>query len=145
MREVATEEEAFAEMRRFLEVNNIPSDVTSVSFFEERQIGGKQIPPHKTVLMQQCGFIPPKIKSYPNPCFGIYYSPHKPLIETVGTFEENGFAIKRDCFGEVVYDEESGYPVLVSDLYKEGNTWYTPLMIYLKDLANRKAGDSKCR
>ena len=34
LREVETEQEAFAEMRRFLEVNNIPSNYTEVQWKE---------------------------------------------------------------------------------------------------------------
>lgn len=139
MREVETEEEAFAEMRRFLEVNNIPSDVTIVAMIEECERFGEIVPRHKEVSMRQHGFIPPMVKKYANPCFGIYYGEGRPPHEILGRPEDYGLTIKEDSSGNVVRDE-NGYPMLVSDWYKDGNKWYMPLLVYLRDLNLRKRG-----
>jgi hypothetical protein len=140
MREVSTEEEAFAEMRRFLEVNHIPSDVTTVVMVEEQVRPWATIPRHKEVTMRQRGFIPPIIRSYPNPCFGIYYGTDRPKYSTLGTLEEVGLEVKKDGLGNIMRDDD-GHPVLVSNWYEKGNKWYMPLKIYLDDLAKRKAGE----
>jgi hypothetical protein len=140
MKEVSTEEEAFAEMRRFLEVNNIPSDVTVSVMVEERERWLKIVPRHKEIHMCQRGFTPKLVKRYPDPCFSIYYGSDRPEYERLGSLKEHGLKIKRDHLGNVVKDDE-GYPMLVSDWYTMGNKWYIPLWIYLDDLAKREAGE----
>lgn len=140
MKEVQTEEEAFAEMRKFLELNNIPSDVTSVTMIEEGERFGRILPRHKEVRMCQYRHISPYAREYPNPCFGIYYGTDRPEYEKLGSLEECGLKIKRDGLGNVVKDE-NGHPVLISDWYSNGNRWYMPLKIYLDDLAKRKEDD----
>lgn len=140
MVEVDNEEEAFFEMRRFLEVNKIPSDVTSVNIVEEHEYIGRIIPRHKEVRMSQRGYIPPVCRKYPDPCFGIYYGSDKPRYESLGTLDEYGLTVKMDAFTNKPVIGDDGYPVLVNDYYKEGNKWYAPLYAYLRDLAERKAG-----
>lgn len=140
MAEVKTEEEAFAEMRRFLEVNQIPSDVTSVNMVEEREYAGRTIPCHKEVRMCQYGYIPPMIREFPDPCFGIYYGADKPQYDRLKSIEEYGLTVKKDYYGKIKLDEH-GYPVLVNDYYDKGNKWYMPMAAYLKDLEKRKAGE----
>ena len=66
LREIETEAEAFAEMRRFNEVNNINSDETEVRWIEAINHSGKIIPRHKSVVMTTM--------------FGIYYDDSKPPI-----------------------------------------------------------------
>ena len=51
MREVKTEEEAFAEMRRFLKVNKIISDTTYVAMVPEKKERNRIIPAHKEIGM----------------------------------------------------------------------------------------------
>lgn len=140
MKEVSTEEEAFAEMRKFLDLNNIPSDVTVVTMVEEGERFGRPLPRHKEVRMCQCGYIPPRIRDYPDPCFGIYYGTDRPKYEKLGSIEECGLTIEKNGLGDVVKDE-NGYPVLISNWYTKGNKWYIPLKIYLDDLEKRKEDD----
>lgn len=140
MKRVATEEEAFAEMRRFLEVNNIPSDVTAVAIVEERERWLKIVPRHKEVYMLQCGYTPKSIQKYPDPCFSIFYDSDRPEYETLCSIEELGLEVKKDYLGNTVFDE-NGHPVLISDWYHMGQKWYMPLKAYLEDLAAREAGE----
>ncbi len=140
MAEVDTEEEAFAEMRRFLHINNIPSDTTSVEIVEEQEYIGEIIPRHKEVCMRQSGYTPPKCREFPDPCFGIYYGTDKPRRGSLKKdFNEYGLTMKKDYYGKTVTDD-NGHPVLVSDYYENGNKWYTLLLAYILDFEKRKAG-----
>lgn len=139
MREVNTEEEAFAEMRHFLRVNNIPSNMTGVYIVEEHEYVGRIVAKHKEVRMCQRGCQSPNGKGFPDPCFGIYYGTDKPRYVKLKSLEEYGLTVKKDYFGNVVMDGNN-YPMLVNDYYNDGNKWYTPLLMYLQDLEERKAG-----
>ena len=140
MREVATEEEAFAEMRRFLLINSIPSNVTGVKTVEEEEYAGRIIPKHKEVYMPQHGCVKLDGKGFPNPCFGIYDNAYKNVLSELKTSEEYGLSVKKNYRGEVVLDD-NGYPMLVNNYYTEGNKWYTPLRIYLQSIHPKKDGD----
>lgn len=140
MREVNTEEEAFAEMRRFLAVNNIPSDTTGVHWSDEKRCENLGIPMHKRVVMYQSGYTPSHAQGYPDPCFGIYYGTDRPRYEHLGSYEEYGLSVKINTYtGKPVL--KRGEPVLISDYYSDGCEWYTPLARYLEDLKKRTGGD----
>ena len=142
MSEVNTEEEAFAEMRRFLEVNNIPSDTTSSVTVEEHEEGGRTIPSHRAVRMYQSGYIPPYRREYPNPVFAIYYGSDRPRYERLGTPEDCGLYIKKDALtGEPIV--ENGHPVIMQKgrFDDTENKWYIPLLTYINDLEGRRGGD----
>lgn len=138
--EVDSEEEAFAEMRRFLKVNKIPSDSTSFSIVAEHEYLGKIIPTYKKVWMFQCGYIVSNsTQKFPNPCFGIYYGNDKPRGGTLKRMEDYDLTIKKDYYGKTVVDE-NGLPVLVNDYYPEGNKWYMPIFVYLQNVWESKKG-----
>lgn len=142
MAEVETEEDAFAEMRRFLAVNNIPSDTTTVCIVDEHEYLGQIIPRHKEIYMCQRGFIPPMIQEYPNPCFGIYFGADEPRGKKLKHYSEYGIEIKKsNLTGDPVTDSE-GHPILIhSGWLNDENKWYMPLYLYLEDLKQRNGGN----
>ena len=111
--EVNNEEEAFAEMRRFLKVNRISSDVTYVKMIEERELK----PRHKEVSMCLEGcqlYNRSENKDIRGVTFGIYYGADRPRYKTLGTLDAG-----------VLCEEDE---------------WYNCIKHYLNDLAVRKAG-----
>ena len=113
--EVSTKENAFAEMRRFLEVNDIHSDCTSVSVKEEHIRIGRLIPTHTEVNMWYDGYIDPHDKGYKitGVIFGLWDDKDRPRYERIDDFDKS---------------EE----------------WLTCVKRYLDDLTARKAGDEQC-
>lgn len=140
MKEVDTEEEAFAEMRRFLQINNVESDVTAVRIVEEYERFGRIVPKHKEVRMCLCG-RPSFDGKYADPCFGIYYGTDKPKYMRLKTIEEYGLTIKKDYYGNPVIDQ-NGYQMLIGDYYEKGNKWYMPLSTYLSHISEQKEEDA---
>lgn len=136
MREVDTEEEAFAEMRRFLEVNNIPSNVTSINWIDQDP-SKRYRSPHKSVGMGQAGYTPRGARSR-SPEFHIYYGNNRPAGGQLRSYKKYGLVVKTDSSGEPIF--EDGDPVfLFADSRKEC-IWYLPLFKYLADLKERTKG-----
>lgn len=114
--EVNTKEEAFAEMRRFLDVNGIRSDCTSVGLKEEHIRIGRLIPRHTEVNMWCDSYIDP----YDEGCkitgviFGLWDDKDRPRYEKLDDFK--------------------GKP----------EKWFDCAERYLDDLIARKAGDRQC-
>ena len=118
LREVETEAEAFAEMRRFNEVNYINSDETEVRWVEAKEnYLHKIIPRHKVVVMHTG--------------FGIYYDSLPEFLE-LGTEERWG--IKRD--GLIQFNPSYHF----NHTTHKYVCWYDEVATYLKDLEIRKAG-----
>lgn len=135
--EVENEEEAFGEMRRFLQVNNIYSDLTYVKMVEEHEYLGRIIPKHKEVGMYQgCSeYDAYKVKAA---TFGIYYNRH-PEFKQLGIPEDWGLCEERDRqTGEIhlVKDEKHRFRYFSI----ESGEWYNCVKRYFNDLATRKAG-----
>lgn len=136
MREVETEQEAFAEMRRFLEVNNISSNATETRWRSQSRCKCLGSPRIKEVIMLQSG-----VNSKPSPCFGIYYGTDRPKYDRLGSYKKYGLTMKMNPItGEPFI--ENGEPILVSSAYPNGCKWYIPLVIYLMDLKERIGGDT---
>ncbi len=134
--EVATEEEAFGEMRRFLQVNNIPSDTTYVKIIEEHKDFSRIIPRHKRVKMYSSrydsGLEAGRVKDV---AFGIYYGTGRPRYEQLGTLEYWGLQEKEDWQTgqlQLRYEKRS--------LGDNSGEWYNCVKRYFNDLATRKAG-----
>lgn len=124
LREVETEEEAFAEMRRYLEVNRIPSVYTEVKWEEVNENYGI-LTRYKHVAMGG--------KTLGDGAdFGIYYEGQPTHLE-LGSEEKWG--IDRDKF-TLRYE--------VSHHFKPSENkfvcWYDEVSRYFQDLAERKAG-----
>ena len=118
LREVETEAEAFAEMRRFNAVNHISSDETEVRWVEAKEnYLHKIIPRHKVVVMHTM--------------FGIYYDSAPEFLE-LGSEEQ--WNIKRD--GLIQYNPSYH----LNHNTRQYVCWYDEVMTYLKDLEARKAG-----
>lgn len=124
LREVKNEQEAFAEMRRYLEVNNIPSNYTEIRWEEVNESRGI-LTRYKHVAMR-CAK-----SSSDGVDFGIYYEGHPAHLE-LGSEEEWG--IRRD--------QPPPYNYSYHYKYSENKfvCWYDEIAEYLKDLAERKAG-----
>lgn len=123
MREVNTEEEAFAEMRRFLKVNDLSSNFTTVSWAEANEDRGI-LARHKYVCMTNV--------LAEGASFGIYYEGHPTHFE-LGSEEKWG--IKRE---KILLNRNLAY------YYKSSASayvcWYDEVTRYFQDLAERKAG-----
>ena len=142
LREVNNEEEAFAEMRRFLEINRISSNTTYVEMIEKREdYPGGIVPRHKEVYMLLEGCPPynrSENKDIKGVAFGIYYGSDRPRHEGLGTIEDWGLCWKKEW--------PSGEMKLVKDekhrlgTYMDSGEWYNCVKRYLDDLAVRKAG-----
>lgn len=90
--EVPDEDTAFAEMRRFLYVNDIRSNITRVKVVEEHEsYPGKIVPAHKEVLMYARGFENDDKDRYrvTDVGFKLYYN-SRPEREQLGTLEDWG-------------------------------------------------------
>ena len=111
--EVSTKEEAFAEMRRFLEVNDIRSDCTSVGVKEEHIRIGRLIPTHTEINMWYDDYIDPHDKGYSitGVIFGLWDDKDRPRYERLDDFKD------------------------------QTEEWFGCAQRYLDDLAARKAGD----
>lgn len=141
LREVENEEEAFAEMRRFLEINRISSNTTYVKMVESHEYAGRIVPKHKEVYMSLEGCPPynrSENKDIESVAFGIYYGSDRPRHEQLGTIEDWGLCWKKEWpSGEMklVKDEKHW-----SGTYMDSGEWYNCVKRYLDDLAIRKAG-----
>lgn len=127
LKEVETEEEAFAEMRRYIKVNNIPSNCTEVQWVDVDENRGIFTRYKKVSMVNTIGH---------GVSFGIYYEGQPAHLE-LGSEEK--WEIQRD-------DWPSRNP---SYYYKESENkfvcWYDEVARYLQDLAERKAGGGECR
>lgn len=118
LREVNTEEEAYAEMRRFTEVNHISSDVTEIYWVEEKEnLHHIRVPRHKKVVMTAG--------------FGIYYDEPPPYTK-LGSRSKWG--ITSEWF------DEFNPSYHFNPTLKRHVCWYDEVAAYLKDLSKRKAG-----
>lgn len=123
LREVETEFEAFAEMRRFIEINHIGSDVTEVRWVEEKEnLHHLIIPKHKKVAMGT------KAVFLKGAGFGIYYDEEPTYLE-LG--DEAKWGIDRGLFSLSYH---------FNDTINESVCWYDEVKAYLEDLDKRKAG-----
>lgn len=139
--EVSSEEEAFAEMRRFLYVNHIFSNLTSVEMVEEGERRFKLVPKHKEVWMVVD-------KDHKNEfgdkgegaIFHIYYDSDRPRREVLGSLEEWGL---REEFDSKTGNTHLFYDVkcVGGEIITYSGKWYKYIKRYLEDLAMRKAGD----
>lgn len=122
LREVETEEEAFAEMRRYLEVNEIPSTYTEVEW-KEIDANYEILARHKRVSMccRPSGGV----------TFGIYYDGQPKHLE-LGSEEK--WCIKREQYP---FKNFSYYYKASANKYV---CWYDEVSAYFKDLEARKAG-----
>lgn len=136
--EVQNEEEAFGEMRRFLQINDIDSDLTYVEMVnEKRDCLGRVIPKHKEVGMYQ-GNSEYSAYDVSGATFGIYSQPNNPRLCELGTLEDWHLHEEKDWdTGEIhlVRDEEHCLRPF------ESGEWYKCIKRYFADLAHRKAGD----
>lgn len=152
--EVSSEEEAFAEMRRFLYVNHIFSNITSVELVEGEERWCKFVPRHKEVMMIAD-------EEYENDdeddddddygdkrhgaIFHIYYGSDRPRREKLGSLDE--WALQEEI------DSKTGKTHLVLDVEKWrgaktetkkaktiSGEWYNYIKRYLRDLEWRRAG-----
>lgn len=117
MCEVEDEAQAFAEMRRFNEVNHVESDETDVYWVEEKEhaITKIKIPRHKKVDMMHG--------------FGIYHDAPPPYLQ-LG--DESTWEVRRD----VTSSDYRYNPAL-----RKSVCWYDELVAYFKDLETRKGGE----
>ncbi len=121
LREVETEQEAFAEMRRYLEVNNIPSNYTEVYWKEADERFG--IVRHKRIVMGVThDFYMPK--------FGIYYEGQPKYLEFKPEEKRCTEKEKHPCGNAICYHSPS---------FKH-QCWYDEVAEYFRDLAKRKEG-----
>lgn len=138
--EVQNEENAFGEMRRFLQINNIDSDVTYVKIVEEKcDCLGRVIPKHKEVGMYK-GYSAYTAYDVTGATFGIYSQPNHPRLRELGAPEDWYLHEKKDRdTGEthLVRDEEH----CLRPFHIESGEWYKCVKRYFADLAHRKAGD----
>ena len=121
LREIQTEQEAFAEMRRYLEVNQIASNYTEIAFREEKEHFWGVHQAHKEVAMCNSGGY--------GATFGIYYT-------GVPRHLEMEDAKKWDV------DRESPFTLYNPDFHynptKKANVcWYDDLVHYFEDLSKR--------
>lgn len=144
LREVECEEEAFAEMRRFLEVNHISSNTTYVEIVESHEYAGRIIPRHKEVYMSLEGWPPynrSENKDIKSVAFGIYYGSDRPKYEQLGAPEDWGLCEEKDWQTgrmRLVKDKKHRLSSVVTD----SGEWYNCAKRYFDDLAVRKAGGS---
>lgn len=124
LREVETEQEAFAEMRRFLEINNIPSNYTEVQWKEVNENYGI-LARHKHIAM---GCEP----GGGGADFGIYYEGQPAHLE-LGSEEKWG--IKREQ-----YPSQKNFSYYFKASENKYVCWYDEVAKYFQDLAVRKAG-----
>ena len=124
LREVETEEEAFAEMRRYLEVNNILSNYTEVYWKEVNENYGI-LARHKHIAM---GSKP----GGGGADFGIYYEGRPTHLE-LGSEEKWG--IKREQ-----YPSQKNFSYYFKASENKYVCWYDEVTRYFQDLAERKAG-----
>lgn len=124
LREVATEEEAFAEMRRFLEVNNIPSDYTTVKpklVYKDNEF----LTSYKYVGMGST------LDGY-TVAFGIYFEGQPDNLE-LGS--EERWHIERED-----YPSRMNFSYRYKPSENRFVCWYDEVAEYFRDLAERKAG-----
>lgn len=120
--EVANEDEAFFEMRRFLEINKINSDYTEVTW--------KDVNPNYDICARH---------KRVNMCcshgggasFGIYYE-GGPKYAELGN--EDNWGIKRE--GLIAYNDSYHYKHSTHEFV----CWYDEVALFLADKAMRKAG-----
>jgi hypothetical protein len=117
LKEVDSEEEAFAEMRRYIQINHIRSDYTTVQWKDDKPSTTYGVlPRHKEVFFGEMAL------------FGIYYSPYKPIHSGLDTREHWGVddeGINRSR--SLRYNEEIHQRVC----------WYDELENYFNDLKLR--------
>ena len=125
--EVETEEEAFFEMRRFLKVNRIISDKTTVKTFYKND-GNESELMHKEITMTHGG--------NDVAVFGIYYK-GSPNYGELG--DESDWGIDRTAL--------KGYNINYRYCSSKNCFvyWYDEVAAYLADLKTRKAGSMQCR
>lgn len=123
LRTVETEQEAFAEMRRFLEVNKIPSDYTEVRW--------QEVNPQKRIFTRY-KHVSMVCSNGGGEDFGIYYE-GTPLHLELGPEEK--WNIKREQYPS--RGSESYYYKASENRYV---CWYDDVAAYFRDLAIRKAG-----
>lgn len=119
--ETENEEEAFAEMRRFLEINHISSNITYVKVVESHEYAGRIVPRHKEVYMSLKGCPPynrTENKDIKFVAFGVYCD--------------------SDCSKEKLGIPEDWRLCEETDL--KTNKTYICVKRYLDDLTERKAG-----
>lgn len=121
LREVNTEQEAFAEMRRYLEINQIASNYTEIVWREEKEHFWGTHQAHKEVSMKNSGGY--------GATFGIYYegTPRHLEIEPAEKWE-----VHRDS-PFTLYNPDFHY----NPTKKVNVCWYDDLANYFEDLWNR--------
>ena len=124
LREVNTEEEAFAEMRRYLKVNRISSTYTEVYWQKVNENIGV-LTGHKRVAMAR--------KPSGGATFGIYYEGRPTHLE-LGSEEKWG--IKRPTPPFVGFNPDYYFRGDIN----ENVCWYDEVAAYFDDLEKRKAG-----
>lgn len=120
LREVETEEDAFAEMRRYLEVNKIPSTYTEITWQEvdeQHRITAR----HKRVTMG--------CDSDESVTFGIYYEGQPGCLE-LGSEERWGIDRDKLPLNNIHYYYKSSQHKHVC--------WYDEVVAYFRDLAQRE-------
>ena len=137
--EVNSEEEAFAEMRRFLEINRISSNTTNVKMVESHEHVGRIVPRHKEVYMSLNGRPPydrSKNKYIESVTFGIYYGSDRPRYEKLGAIEDWGLCEEKDWKTGEIKLVRKGHRIAEIT----SGEWYNCVKRYIDDLAVRKAG-----
>lgn len=121
LREVETEQDAFAEMRRYLEINQIASNYTEVVWREAKEHHWGTHHAHKEVAMCNSGGY--------GATFGIYYdgSPRYSGIEPAENWE-----VHRDS-PFTLYNPDFSY----NPTKKKNVCWYDDLETYFEDLRKR--------
>ena len=126
--EVETEEEAFFEMRRFLKVNRIISDKTTVKTFYKTDGNDPELMRKEITMTHGCSDVA---------VFGIYYK-GSPNYGELG--DESDWGIDRTVLlkgQNINYRYCSSKNCFVC--------WYDEVAAYLADLKTRKAGSMQCR
>ena len=139
LRKVNSEEEAFAEMRRFLEINRISSNTTYVEMVESHEYAGRIVPRHKEVCMSLNGCPPynrSENKDIKSVAFGIYYGSDRPRYEKLGTIEDWGLCEEKDWKTGEIKLVRKGHRITEIT----SGEWYNCVKRYIDDLAVRKAG-----
>lgn len=143
--EVPDEETAFAEMRRFLYINGIDSNITFVKKEEAYDDIHGFIPSHKCVKMYAKGLGEDKPENkyrVTGVVFNIYYGSDRPRHERLG--------LPRDWKLHEEFDQETGETYLFYDAYKgfsgqlitnASGEWYSCAKRYLADLTIRRVCD----
>ena len=125
--EVETEEEAFFEMRRFLEVNRILSDRTTVRTAKDKSGESNEIIYKNVEMTFGCGN---KVT------FGIHYTGRPSRME-LG--DEASWNLDRSNLAS--YETLRRYDAAGDRIV----CWYDEVAAYLADLKTRKAGSMQCR